>query len=60
MKASMCSGSMLSRDVHEVLCEAYGERFLPRPLLRQMVAAGYHGRKAGRGWYRYGMDGKRL
>jgi 3-hydroxybutyryl-CoA dehydrogenase len=50
----------LSRDVHEVLYKAYGERFLPRPLLRQMVAAGYDGRKAGRGWYRYGKDGKRL
>jgi 3-hydroxybutyryl-CoA dehydrogenase len=50
----------LSRDVHEVLYQAYGERFLPRPLLRQMVAAGYDGRKAGRGWYRYGKDGKRL
>jgi 3-hydroxybutyryl-CoA dehydrogenase len=50
----------LSRDVHEVLYKAYGERFLPRPLLRQMVDAGYDGRKAGRGWYRYGKDGKRL
>jgi 3-hydroxybutyryl-CoA dehydrogenase len=50
----------LSRDVHEVLYKAYGERFLPRPLLRQMVAAGYDGRKAGRGWYRYGKEGKRL
>jgi 3-hydroxybutyryl-CoA dehydrogenase len=50
----------LSSDVHEVLYKAYGERFLPRPLLRQMVAAGYDGRKAGRGWYRYGKDGKRL
>ena len=27
--------------------------FLPRPLLRQLVAAGYEGRKAGRGWHRY-------
>lgn len=50
----------LSRDVHEILYKAYGERFLPRPLLRQMVAAGYNGRKAGRGWYRYDRDGKRL
>ena len=40
--------------------KAYGERFLPRPLLRQMVAAGYDGRKAGRGWHRYDKDGKRL
>lgn len=50
----------LSRDVHDILYKAYGERFLPRPLLRQMVAAGYDGRKAGRGWYLYGKDGKRL
>jgi 3-hydroxybutyryl-CoA dehydrogenase len=50
----------LSRDVHDILYKAYGERFLPRPLLRQMVAAGYDGRKAGRGWYRYDKDGKRL
>jgi 3-hydroxybutyryl-CoA dehydrogenase len=50
----------LSRDVHEILYKAYGERFLPRPLLRQMVAAGYDGRKAGRGWYRYDKDGKRV
>jgi len=50
----------LSRDVHEILHRAYGERFLPRPLLRQMVAAGYDGRKVGRGWYRYDKDGKRI
>jgi 3-hydroxybutyryl-CoA dehydrogenase len=50
----------LSRDVHEILYKAYGERFLPRPLLRQMVAAGHYGRKAGRGWYRYDKNGKRL
>jgi len=49
----------LSRDVHEILFKAYGERFLPRPLLRQMVAAGNNGRKAGRGWYRYDKNGKR-
>lgn len=50
----------LSLSVHEILHKAYGERFLPRPLLRQMVAAGYNGRKAGRGWHRYDTDGKRL
>jgi len=32
---------------------ALGERFLASPLLRQMVAAGYTGRKAGRGFYTY-------
>jgi 3-hydroxybutyryl-CoA dehydrogenase len=30
-----------------------GERFLPSPLLRQMVAAGHLGRKSGRGFYEY-------
>lgn len=50
----------LSLSVHEILHQAYGERFLPRPLLRQMVAAGYNGRKAGRGWHRYDAKGKRL
>jgi 3-hydroxybutyryl-CoA dehydrogenase len=50
----------LSLSVHEILHKAYGERFLPRPLLRQLVAAGYNGRKAGRGWHRYDSNGKRL
>ena len=54
------TANSLSRDVHEILYKAYGERFLPRPLLSQMVAAGYNGRKAGRGWYRYDKNGKRL
>jgi 3-hydroxybutyryl-CoA dehydrogenase len=50
----------LSLSVHEILHQAYGERFLPRPLLRQLVAAGYNGRKARRGWHRYDKEGKRL
>jgi 3-hydroxybutyryl-CoA dehydrogenase len=54
------TGNNLSRDVHEILYKAYGERFLPRPMLRQMVAAGHNGRKTGRGWHRYGKDGRRL
>ena len=54
------TANSLSQSVHEILHQAYGERFLPRPLLRQMVAAGYNGRKTGRGWYRYDKDGKRL
>jgi 3-hydroxybutyryl-CoA dehydrogenase len=54
------TSNSLSRDVHDILYKAYGERFLPRPLLRQMVAAGHNGRKAGRGWYRYDKEGKRL
>ena len=54
------TSNALSQNVHEILHAAYGERFLPRPLLRQMVAAGYNGRKAGRGWHRYDKDGRRL
>lgn len=47
----------LSLQVQNILRDAYGERFHPRPLLRQMVQAGYNGKRAGRGWYRY--DGKK-
>jgi 3-hydroxybutyryl-CoA dehydrogenase len=54
------TANSLSLSVHEILHQAYGERFLPRPLLRQMVAAGFNGRKAGHGWYRYDKAGKRL
>lgn len=43
----------LSLQVQNILREAYGERFHPRPLLKQMVQAGYNGKRAGRGWYRY-------
>lgn len=43
----------LSLQVQEILQGAYGERFRPRPLLKQIVQAGYNGKKAGRGWYRY-------
>ncbi len=35
-----------------------GERFTPSPLLRNMVTAGYTGRKAGRGFYNYHKDAK--
>ncbi|MBI4462770.1 MAG: 3-hydroxybutyryl-CoA dehydrogenase, partial [Acidobacteria bacterium] len=28
-------------------------RFAPPPLMRRMVTAGWHGRKAGRGFYDY-------
>jgi 3-hydroxybutyryl-CoA dehydrogenase len=40
-------------DVLEANTRALGERFLPSPLLRQMVAAGHLGRKTGRGFYSY-------
>ena len=40
----------LSLQVQEILQGAYGQRFMPRPLMKQMVEAGYNGRKAGKGW----------
>ena len=40
----------LTLQVQEILAGAYGQRFMPRPLLKQMVKAGHDGRKAGRGW----------
>jgi 3-hydroxybutyryl-CoA dehydrogenase len=46
--------------VDEILYQADCERFLPRPLLRQMVEAGFKGRKSGRGWCRYGKDCKQI
>lgn len=49
----------LNMQVSEILHKEYGERFLPRPILRQKAAAGHFGRKAGRGWYRY-EGGKKL
>jgi 3-hydroxybutyryl-CoA dehydrogenase len=33
--------------------EFHEPRFAPPPLLKQMVTAGYHGRKSGRGFYNY-------
>ncbi|MFH2128333.1 MAG: 3-hydroxyacyl-CoA dehydrogenase family protein [Pseudomonadota bacterium] len=39
--------------VQEILFDAYGERFRPRPVLRQKVHANHLGRKTGRGWHDY-------
>jgi 3-hydroxybutyryl-CoA dehydrogenase len=40
--------------IAEVLHRELGEdKYRPAPLLRQYVAAGWHGRKTGRGFYRY-------
>ena len=46
-------GLDVTLHVLEAEREALGERFLPSPLLRNMVTAGYTGRKAGRGFYNY-------
>lgn len=43
----------LTLDIQNILHEAYGPRFMPRPCLRQKVDAGHLGRKTGRGWYDY-------
>ncbi len=40
----------LTLQAQEIMQEAYGERFRPRPLLKQMVQAGRVGRKANAGW----------
>ena len=52
------TSNTLNLQVGEILQEAYGERFLPRPILKQIVAAGRAGRKKGRGWYRYDEKGR--
>jgi len=39
--------------IQNILHEAYGPRFMPRPVLRQKVDAGHSGRRTGRGWYDY-------
>jgi 3-hydroxybutyryl-CoA dehydrogenase len=41
-------------DVMNVLYEGFADsKYRPCPLLRKMVAAGWHGRKSGRGFYKY-------
>ena len=42
----------------EVLYEHYADsKYRPCPLLKQMADAGMHGRKTGRGFYTYGVEG---
>ncbi len=43
----------LNLSIQKILFEAHGERFRPRPILKQKVDAGHLGRKTGRGWYDY-------
>jgi 3-hydroxybutyryl-CoA dehydrogenase len=47
------TGNDLNLQVQQILHEAYGEKFMPRPILKQKVHANHLGRKTGRGWYRY-------
>ena len=53
------TSNTLNLQVGHILADAYGERFHPRPILKQVVAAGRIGRKAGRGWYRYDEKGRK-
>lgn len=53
------TSNTLNLQVAEILTDAYGDRFHPRPMLKQIVAAGRAGRKSGRGWYRYDEKGRR-
>jgi 3-hydroxybutyryl-CoA dehydrogenase len=42
--------SSLCVQAQEIMQEAYGERFRPRPLLKQRVRAGLVGGRGKRGW----------
>ncbi|MBH69644.1 MAG: 3-hydroxyacyl-CoA dehydrogenase [Rhodospirillaceae bacterium] len=50
------TSNTLNLQVGKILEDAYGDRFHPRPILKQIVAAGRAGRKSGRGWYKYGKS----
>ncbi len=47
------TGNDLNLMVQRILYDSYGERFRPRPILKQKVDAGHLGRKSGKGWYVY-------
>ena len=54
-------GNDVMLGVMDVLHRGIGDpKFRAAPLLRQMVAAGHLGRKAGRGFYRYDEKGTKL
>lgn len=44
----------------QTLFEEYGQRFLPCPLLKQMVAANFLGQKSGIGFYNYTTSGDKV
>jgi len=53
-------GNDVMLGVMDVLYRGFGDpKFRAAPLLRQMVAAGHLGRKAGRGFYRYDEQGNK-
>jgi 3-hydroxybutyryl-CoA dehydrogenase len=54
-------GNDVMLGVMDVLYRGIGDpKFRAAPLLRQMVAAGHLGRKAGRGFYRYDEQGNKI
>jgi 3-hydroxybutyryl-CoA dehydrogenase len=54
-------GNDVMLGVMDVLHRGFGDpKFRAAPLLRQMVAAGHLGRKAGRGFYRYDEQGNKI
>ena len=54
-------GNDVMLNVMDVLYRGFGDpKFRAAPLLRQMVAAGHLGRKAGRGFYRYDEKGAKI
>ena len=54
-------GNDVMLNVMDVLYRGFGDpKFRAAPLLRQMVAAGHLGRKAGRGFYHYDDQGDKI
>jgi 3-hydroxybutyryl-CoA dehydrogenase len=47
------TSNSLNLQIQQILFDAYGERFKPKPILRQKVDGNHLGRKVGRGWYSY-------
>lgn len=57
LKLSDLVGLDVRLDILEHLHREVGEQFRPPALLRKMVRAGFTGKKAGRGFYRWTADG---
>jgi 3-hydroxyacyl-CoA dehydrogenase/enoyl-CoA hydratase/3-hydroxybutyryl-CoA epimerase len=51
-------GIDVAHKVAGILHAAFGERLLPPPGMERLYAEGRHGRKSGRGFYRYGEEKK--
>ncbi|MCK4821440.1 OB-fold domain-containing protein, partial [bacterium] len=44
----------------EYLQGEYGDKYRPSPMMKQLVSAGYYGRKTGRGVYKYDERGMKI